>query len=286
MNDLTKENIKIALCNALADDKDLMQKEVAAHFGTDSASISNVKNPNGWKRVQQTLWVDMEEWRMSGKKLRGYVPSRLLNTPPETAPEPAPAPSIYDKLEAQHKKAVEKKEAKKKTEQQPEQKPELQPEPKPEPLPEKQPEQKEPSVSKGAKKLLKDRRECEQLSESIGKQIEEGESYISADKPESTRKLEEKRKERKKGKKLFNEKPEGKKPEPKADTKPEEKNEPDPKGRSEFDKAVNGLFNYILEEGEIIPIPIGVHKYTPEPNMISQKFDIEVEVRLSVKEKK
>jgi len=74
MNDLTKENIKIALCNALADDKNLMQKDVAKNFGTDPVSISYVKNPKYWHSVQQTLWDDLNEWRMSGKKLKGYIP--------------------------------------------------------------------------------------------------------------------------------------------------------------------------------------------------------------------
>lgn len=169
MNDLTKESIKIALCNALADDKNLMQKEVAENFGTDSCSISNVKNPTGWKRVPQTLWDDLNEWRTLGVKLRGFVPSRLLNGAPEPTPEPAPEPSIYDQLEAQNKKAKEKKEAKVKPEPQPEQ----------QPAPTKEPEPKEQSVSKGAKKFLKGKKAEKLFDEkSEGKKAESKEGPV------------------------------------------------------------------------------------------------------------
>lgn len=271
MNDLTKESIKIALCNALADGKNLMQKEVAENFGTDSCSISNVKNPTGWKRVPQTLWDDLNEWRTLGVKLRGFVPSRLLQTSgPEVAPEPAQEPSIYDKLEAQNKRAKEKKEAK------------VKPEPKPEqqPAPKEEPEPKEQSVSKGAKKFLnklgETERELEFERQIVEAHIKDLDKEISFGETEDTNKLKEKRKKRK-----ADPKHEWKKAESKESPVLEGKKPQEPKEEPQLDKE---FLEAIEELNKGIIIPIGIHKYTPEEPVISKKFGIEVEVRMRIKE--
>jgi len=121
MNEWTKENISIALRNALADEK-LIQREVAADLNTHHGNLSNVKNPAQWSKVPEQVWEDLNEWMKSGEKLKGYIPVRFRGKKEE--PQPAPAEkSIYDKLEEQHKQAVEKRKAKKETKE-----PEVRPE--------------------------------------------------------------------------------------------------------------------------------------------------------------
>ena len=135
------ENISIAFKNALADEK-LIQREVASDLNTHHGNLSNVKNPAQWSKVPEQVWQDLNEWKQSGEKLKGYIPVRLRGKQEEPQPEPAEK-SIYDKLEEQHKQVAERRKAKKESKE-PEEKPEA----------EKKPE-KEPSVTKGAKKFLK-----------------------------------------------------------------------------------------------------------------------------------
>ena len=107
MNKFTKENVSIAVKNAINAEK-LMNKDVAEIFGVSAANMSYLGNEKYWPKIPHKLWNDFQTWMYSGKKLKGYVvpvedkvtqeilPTFTGTDYAEAAPEPAePSKTIF-----------------------------------------------------------------------------------------------------------------------------------------------------------------------------------------------
>ena len=71
MNDIAKTNIKEKL-NKSMEVEGLRPTETSKIFGFDSAYISMIRNPKGWKSCPLHAWEKVLLWINSGQSLREY----------------------------------------------------------------------------------------------------------------------------------------------------------------------------------------------------------------------
>jgi len=89
MNKFTKENVAIAIKNAIDDEK-LMHKEAAKILGVKSLDFTYLKNEKYWDKISKRSWDLMQLWMHCGTKLKDYKATVMLveqNNPPESEKE-------------------------------------------------------------------------------------------------------------------------------------------------------------------------------------------------------